>query len=63
MFSPVGDTARMMHKALQSKLDEEACAIEHKAMAEQVTSQAKFDRTSDSDLGSGETFHPAVRRQ
>lgn len=63
MCSPVGETARMMHGALKAKLDEEACVIEHKAMAEQMTSQAKFERTSDSGLGSGEPLRPAVRRR
>jgi len=61
MCNPVGATARMLHTALKGKLDEEACVIEHKAMAEQMTSQAKFARTSDSGVGSGEPLRPAAR--
>lgn len=63
MCNPVGATARMLHTALKGKLDEETCVIEHRAIAEQVTSQAEFERTSDSGIGSGEPSRPAVRRR
>lgn len=63
MCSPVGDTARMLHTALRGKLNEETCVIEHKVMAEQMTSRAKFERSSDSGLGSGGPLRPSVRRR
>jgi hypothetical protein len=63
MCNPVGATARMLHNALKAKLDEEACVIEHRAMAEELINPDRFVRDSDSGIGSGEPFRPSVRRR
>lgn len=63
MCSPVGDTARMLYKALQSKLDEEACVIEHKARIAELLKPDVYQRSSDDGLEDGRAFQPRVRRR
>lgn len=61
LCSPVGSTACILHDALKAKLDEEACVIEHKAMADEVLNPDRFVRESDSGPGFAVQSRPSVR--